>query len=74
MIVEEQNGWEGAAQNALIDSDARGRRCTFSTFNLSQGENGQEVNQFAVAALTWSKEHEDALIEASRGFCNCSIF
>ena len=74
VTVEEQNGWDGAAQNALIDADARGRRCTFSAFNLSQDQNGQEVNQYAVAALTWSKEHEDALIEASRGFCNCSIF
>ena len=72
--IEEQNGWVGAALRALVDAENRGRRCTFSTFNLSQGENGKEVNHYAVVDFNWSKEHEDALYEASRGFCNCSIF
>lgn len=74
VILEEQNGWLAAAERSLADTESRGRRCTFATFNQTQNENEQEVNHFAVGVLTWSKEHEDALIEASRGFCNCSIF
>jgi hypothetical protein len=73
-IIEEKNGWLVATENALFKTETRGRRCTFTTFNLSQDKNGNEVNHHAVGVLTWSKEHEDALIEASRGFCNCSIF
>ena len=40
IIAEEQNGWAAVNERSLQDTESRGRRCTFSTFNLTQNEFG----------------------------------
>ena len=54
---------------------AEDRECgTLSTFNVSNNEVGGQVDNQAVVAFTWSKAHEDMLVDSERGFCNCAIF
>lgn len=43
-------------------------RFLVSTTNYTEGDSQ------AFAMLKWTKAHEDALSDASRGGCNCSIF
>ena len=68
-----QGGWVSILSQGLVA--AENRECgTLSTFNVSNNEVGGEVDQQAIVAFTWSKAHEDMLIDSERGFCNCTIF
>ena len=64
-------GWDEMAKNICHDIDQGGfsqTRYLVSTSNYSEG-NGQ-----CYALLKWSKTHEDALADNTRGGCSCNIF
>jgi hypothetical protein len=68
-----EGGWVSVLRQGL--TAAEDRECgTLSTFNVSNNEMGGQVDNQAVVAFTWSKAHEDMLIDSERGFCNCAIF
>jgi hypothetical protein len=46
-------------------------RFMFSTSNISSDEH---LGKIAGAVVYWSKTHEDALIEETRGGCSCTTF
>ena len=67
------SGWEGLLSQGLAAAESH-ERGVLSTFNLSTNKQGGEVDIQAVLAVTWSKTHEDMLVDSERGFCNCTIF
>ena len=71
--TDSAQGWVSIVSQGL--AAAENRECgTLSTFNLSNNEEGGEVDNQAIVAFTWSKAHEDMLVDSERGFCNCTIF
>ena len=63
------DGWETLVNKAVHKGESLDR-ATFSTFNWST-EGGQKQGAVVVS---WSKTHEDMLIDTGRGGCSCTIF
>lgn len=67
------SSWEALLNQGIAAAETH-ERGVISTFNLSSNKNGGQVDVQAVLAVTWSKTHEDMLVDSERGFCNCTIF
>lgn len=68
-VITNDAGWEVVLSQVAAACELKDR-ATVSTFNWStKGE-----DTYAAAVLSWSKTHEDMLVDSERGGCSCIIF
>lgn len=70
--IQGDNGWESIMHKACYAAEVRDKS-TVTTYNLSAEFDDGADSQVA-AVVTWSKAHEDMLIDSERGGCSCLIF
>ena len=68
-VLTNDASWEVLLSQVALTSE-QSDRATVSTFNWST----QGADSYAAAVLSWSKTHEDMLIDSERGGCSCVIF
>ena len=68
-VVESSGTWDALLRQAAHKVEQRD--CgTLTAFNWST----TNQDRLAVAIVSWSKTHEDMLVDSDRGGCSCSIF
>ena len=68
-VIIEENGWNNLLSRASVAAEKRDRSL-ISGFNWSTHGGDDQ----AAAIVTWSKIHEDMLMDGERGGCSCLIF
>lgn len=69
-VVESSATWDSVLRQAAYKAEQRD--CALVTaFNWSTGGK-QDLR--AAAVVSWSKTHEDMLVDSDRGGCSCAIF
>lgn len=69
-VVESSGSWDSVLRQAAYKAEQRD--CALVTgFNWSTGGK-QDLR--AAAVVSWSKTHEDMLVDSDRGGCSCAIF